>query len=76
MSDVQYQEPQYGERRTDLSPEFSWPTRLVLKLGLARDAASAQKVLVIALALLILIGILLWHTVGAPVPPPVTNPGM
>ena len=53
MADIQFQEPQYG-RSAISGPARSWLTNLVISTGLAKDAAGAQKVLVVILILAIL----------------------
>ncbi len=45
-NDVQFNEQDYGIRR-DFGPKESWPTRLVIKLGLAKNKEQAPKVLLI-----------------------------
>jgi len=58
MTDIQFQEPQYG---TPLAgPKRSWLTGLVIKTGLATDDAGAQKVLLIVLILTIIATVLVW----------------
>jgi hypothetical protein len=58
MADVQFQEPQYG--RATGGPRRSWLAGLVIKAGLAKDDASAQKALVGVLIVTIILIALVW----------------
>ncbi|MCD5384484.1 MAG: hypothetical protein LRZ97_01040 [Candidatus Pacebacteria bacterium] len=46
MSDIQFNEPNYGSRNR-FKREDSWPTKLVLKLGLAKSREQAPVVLLV-----------------------------
>lgn len=58
MANIQFQEPQYNAPLA--TPKRSWLTNLVLKAGLAKDDAGAQKVLLIVLVIIIIATILVW----------------
>lgn len=53
MADIQFQEPQYGSPQV-AGVKRSWLTGLVLKTGLAKDEAGAQRVLLIILVLAVI----------------------
>ncbi len=53
MANIQFQEPQYGSNSPS-GPRRSWLTNLVIKLGLAKDDAGAQKALIGVLVVVII----------------------
>mgnify|MGYP001572131742 CR=1 FL=1 len=61
MNNIQFdEEPQYA-RPTSGSERQSWLSGLVIKTGLAKDNAGAQKVLLVVLVLVVLATIMvLW----------------
>ncbi|MDP2593922.1 MAG: hypothetical protein Q8P36_01100 [bacterium] len=58
MANIQFQEPQYGQSTS--RQRYSWLTGLVIKTGLAKDDAGAQKVLIGVLVLTIIATVLIW----------------
>jgi hypothetical protein len=65
MSDIQFQEPQYTRSASyDKGP--SGVVGLVLRFGLAKDEAGAQKILLIILGLCILVMGIVWVFSGGP----------
>ncbi|HEY4521479.1 MAG TPA: hypothetical protein VJL57_03725 [Candidatus Paceibacterota bacterium] len=76
MADVQYQEPQYGGRPRSFAPKRGWLTKFVIKTGLAKDDAGAQKVLLILGIVMIVIAVGVWKFSGSSPLPPITDPGM
>lgn len=59
MANIQFQEPQYA-RPGGMGPRRSWLASLVIKLGLAKDDAGAQKALLVILAVVFVAIILVW----------------
>ena len=57
MADIQFEEPRYAQSSP---PKISWLTGLVIKTGLARDDAGAQKALLVVLILTIIAIVLIW----------------
>lgn len=78
MSDVEFNEPEYAaSAHASRQRKESRFERLVFSTGLAKDSKGAQRVLLIAsVIMLIIAGFLLWpKSQPAPVPvPPITTP--
>ncbi len=79
-NDVQFNEQDYGTKR-NFEKKDSWPTKLVLKLGLAKNKEQAPKVLLIiailALIVMFVVGFGSGNTVPAedlPTPDELTTP--
>ena len=53
MANISFHEPQYGSKPSS-GPKRSWLTNLVIKAGLAKDDAGAQKVLIIILIVVVI----------------------
>jgi hypothetical protein len=73
MSNVQFDEPDYGSRRRFAKQEDAWPTKLVLKLGLAKTREQAPVVL-IAIGILALISMFFVGFGGTTTEIPVDQP--
>ncbi len=56
MSDIQFNEPEYGSR-DKFAPKEGFPTKMVIKFGLAKDAKQAQVVLLVITAVAVAIGL-------------------
>lgn len=56
MNDIQFNEPDYA-RPAVPAEQPSWLSSLVIRTGLAKNTADAQKVLIIALVVLVALGI-------------------
>jgi hypothetical protein len=74
MAEIKFDEPQYN-RPSGYASAYAWPTRLVIKLGLAKDGASAQRVLTIVLLCTVVATVLILFFFGSSgagqyVPPP------
>ena len=59
MSDIRFEEPQYN-RPISGSERPSWLANLVIKAGLAKDNAGAQKVLIVVLIITIAAIVAIW----------------
>jgi hypothetical protein len=57
MADIQFQEPAYG---SPTGPKRSFLVGLVIKMGLAKDDAGAQKALLITLIVVVIATITVW----------------
>lgn len=65
---VQFNEANYGAPRAR-APKYSWPTKLVLKLGLAKDEKQAALILIV-IALLAVGAAFFFLQQGIKTPPP------
>lgn len=57
---VTFDEPGMGYGRGPRGPRLSWPTKLVIKLGLAKDARQANVVLVVVGVIAIILAFIFW----------------
>lgn len=64
MESVEFSEPQYGISRVQASPKQSFLIGLVISLGLAKDDASAEKVLIGILVVSILLTMFVFWQFG------------
>lgn len=73
MENVQFNEPEYGAR-VSAQKQASGLSRLVMKAGLAKDDAGAQRVLlIIAILAVVATAIILWTVMAPAAPPPETD---
>ena len=82
MAEIQFQEEEQLRAAYQQPVQESWMVRLIIRLGLARDRAGADKVLIGVAVLAVLISIGIWVVPGGgaggtpPSPAATLPPGM
>lgn len=66
MADVQFEEPQFGAGRTVVSGKPTAMQGLMIKLGLAKDAKTADRALLVVLGVVVAVTLFLLFTTVLP----------